>query len=117
MKPTLRDVLLLLGLQFGIAALAAGILAVLPISSGSHSWVAGLAALIAAQSFAMIKDRKHPGTVGAPGYAHRLAVGVTIAQLVLAGLFVGFAALVSYDEMEATAAQLGWWLALIVVVS
>jgi hypothetical protein len=117
MKPTLRDVLLLLGLQLGTAAAALVILALLPIPTGSNSWIGGVAVLIGGQSFPFIKERKSPGSVATPGFAHRLALAASLGQLMLAAAFAGVVALVAPDDAARIAAQMGWWLAVVVAVS
>jgi hypothetical protein len=85
-KPTARDVVLLLALQVCISALGAGILALLPFNAGPGSWVGGLGIMVGAQSFVVFKARKHPDAFDGGAYSHRLALYAALGQLALGGL-------------------------------
>ena len=85
MKPFLRDALLLLGLQLGISALMAGVLAVLPIDSGSGTWVGPVGGMVGAQTFVMMREKRNPGGLDAKTL-HRLALVATLAQVAVAVL-------------------------------
>jgi hypothetical protein len=95
-KPTLRDVLLLVGLQIGIGAIAGALVAALPIHGGSGGWTAGLGVLVGSQAFVIHKEKKEPGRIVGP-YAHWLALWAAVAQLVVGALFA-IAATVAWPE-------------------
>ena len=116
MKPTLRDVAVLAGLQVGTSALMTAVISLLPSTGGSNSWVGAVGAMIGAQSFVMLDGRKRPGRVAAPGFAHRLSMWAVAAQLVLAALAAGVLAAVSPVTLSQVAATLaGWWVVVLVV--
>ena len=94
MKPSARDVAILLALQVGLSAIMAAVLALLPFDTGSRSWVAGVGVMVGTQAFAQLSVKRHPDGFG-PGYAHRLALAAALGQLVIGGLFA--AALVGAD--------------------
>jgi hypothetical protein len=85
MKPFLRDALLLLGLQLGISALMAGVLALLPIDSGSGSWVGSVGGMVGAQTFVMMREKRSPGGLDATTL-RRLALAATLGQIAAAAL-------------------------------
>ena len=114
MKPTPRDLLLLLGLQVGIGLLMGVVVALLPFGSGSGAWVAAVGAMIGAQSFVLFKERKQPGSF-VPGFAHRLALGATAGQLVLAGVYAAF--FVTPETVHDLGINVGVFLALVVGIS
>ena len=116
MKPTLRDVAVLAGLQVGCSALMTAVISLLPSTGGSNSWVGAVGAMIGAQSFVMLDGRKRPGRVAAPGFAHRLSMWAVAAQLVLAALAAGVLAAVSPVTLSQVVATLaGWWVVVLVV--
>jgi hypothetical protein len=109
-KPTLRDVAVLAGLQVGMSALMTGVISLLPSTGGSNSWVGAVGAMIGAQSFVMLDGKKRPGRVSAPGFAHRLSMWAVAAQLVLAALAVAILAAASPATLTGAVAALGrWW--------
>jgi hypothetical protein len=109
-KPTLRDVAVLAGLQVGMSALMTGVISLLPSTGGSNSWVGAVGAMIGAQSFVMLDGKKRPGRVSAPGFAHRLSMWAVAAQLVLAALAVAIVAAASPATLTGAVAALGrWW--------
>jgi hypothetical protein len=85
-KPSARDVAILLALQVGLSVVMAAVLALLPFDTGSGSWVAGVGIMVGAQAFVQVSAKRHPDGFG-PGYAHRLALAAAIGQLVIGGLF------------------------------
>ncbi len=95
-RPTPRDVLLLVGLQIGIGAIAGALVAALPIHGGSGGWTAGLGVLVGSQAFVIHKEKKEPGSIVGP-YAHWLALWAALAQLVVGALFA-IAATVAWPE-------------------
>lgn len=109
MKPTLRDVAVLAGLQVGMSALMTAVISLLPSTGGSNSWVGAVGAMIGAQSFVMLDGRKRPGRVSATGFAHRLSMWAVAAQLVLAALAAGVLAAVSPVTLAQAAEMLGGW--------
>lgn len=123
MKPTLRDVAVLAGLQVGISALMTAVISLLPSTGGggggggSNSWVGAVGAMIGAQSFVMLDGRKRPGRVSAPGFAHRLSLWAVAAQLVLAALAAGILAAVSPAALAQAATSLGGWWAVVLGVA
>ncbi len=117
MKPTLRDVAVLAGLQVGMSALMTAVISLLPSTGGSNSWVGAVGAMIGAQSFVMLDGRKRPGRVSAPGFAHRLSMWAVVAQLVLAALAAGVLAAVSPATLTQAAATVGGWWALVLAVA
>lgn len=86
MKPSAREVAILLALQVGLSAVMAAVLALLPFDTGSGSWVAGVGIMVGAQAFVQLAAKRHPDGFG-PGYAHRLALAAAVGQLVIGGLF------------------------------
>ena len=118
MKPTLRDVAVLAGLQVGCSALMTAVISLLPSTGGTNSWVGAVGAMIGAQSFVMLDGRKRPGRVSAPGFAHRLSMWAVAAQLVLAALAAAILAAVSPATLAEAAAALGsWWLVALAVAA
>ena len=118
MKPTLRDVAALVGLQVGMSALMTAVISLLPSTGGTNSWVGAVGAMIGAQSFVMLDGRTRPGRVSAPGFAHQLSGWAVVAQLVLAVLAVGILAAVSPATLAAAVASLrGWWAAVLAVAA
>lgn len=109
-RPTLRDVLLLLALQVGLGLAIAAIVDLLPVTTRAQNWTTVIGLMVGTQVFATIKERRRPGTVGSPGFGHHLALRATVGQLLLAALFGAFAKIVWPDEVDATVAQLGWGL-------
>ena len=63
MKPTWRDVLLLVALQFGACVAIALLLALLRINDGSNSWVGLVGGIMGAQVFTILRERRRPGLV------------------------------------------------------
>ncbi len=116
MKPTLRDVAVLAGMQVGISALMTAVISLLPSTGGTNSWVGAVGSMVGAQSFVMLDARKQPGRVAAPGFANRLSIGAVVAQLVLAALAAGILAAVSPEAFAKVVATLGGWWAIVVVV-
>ena len=117
MKPTLRDVAVLAGLQVGMSALMTAVISLLPATGGTNSWVGAVGAMIGAQSFVMLDGKKRPGRVEAAGFAHRLSMWAVAAQLVLAALAAGIVAAMSPATVAEAAASLGGWWAVVVVVA
>ena len=117
MKPTLRDVAVLAGLQVGMSALMTAVISLLPSTGGSNSWVGAVGAMIGAQSFVMLDGRKRPGRVSAPGFAHRLSMWAVVAQLVLAALAAGVLAAVSPATLTQAATAVGGWWALVLALA
>ena len=117
MKPTLRDVAVLAGLQVGISALMSAVISLLPSTGGTNSWVGAVGAMVGAQSFVMLDGKKRPSRVSAPGFAHRLSMWAVAVQLVLAALAAGILAAVSPETFAKAAATLGGWWAVVVVVA
>jgi hypothetical protein len=116
-KPTLRDVAVLAGLQVGISALMSAVISLLPSTGGTNSWVGAVGAMVGAQSFVMLDGKKRPSRVSAPGFAHRLSMWAVAVQLVLAALAAGILAAVSPETFAKAAATLGGWWAVVVVVA
>jgi hypothetical protein len=116
-KPTLRDVAVLAGLQVGMSALMTAVISLLPSTGGTNSWVGAVGAMIGAQSFVMFDGKKRPGRVSTPGFAHRLSMWAVVAQLVLAALAVAALAAVSPVTLSQGAATLGGWWAVVVAVA
>jgi uncharacterized membrane protein YbhN (UPF0104 family) len=87
MKPLLRDALLLLGLQLGISALMAGVLALLRTDAGSGSWVGAVGGMVGAQTFVMMREKRNPGGLDAKTL-QRLALAATLGQIVAAILIL-----------------------------
>ncbi|HLK88566.1 MAG TPA: hypothetical protein VKZ18_01655 [Polyangia bacterium] len=85
MKPSARDIAILLALQMGISAVMAVLLALLPFDAGSGSWVAGVGIIVGSQSFVQLSVKRYPDGFG-PGYAHRLGLAAAVGQLVIGGL-------------------------------
>ena len=117
MKPTLRDVAVLAGLQVGMSALMTAVISLLPATGGTNSWVGAVGAMIGAQSFVMLDGKKRPGRVAAAGFAHRLSMWAVAAQLVLAALAAAILAAVSPATVAEAAASLGGWWAVVVAVA
>jgi hypothetical protein len=115
-KPTLRDVAVLAGLQVGISALMTAVISLLPSTGGTNSWVGAVGSMIGAQSFVMLDARKQPGRVSAPGFAHRISIGAVVAQLVLAALAAGILAAVSPETFANVASTLGGWWSIVIIV-
>jgi hypothetical protein len=114
-KPTPREVLSLLGLQLGIGAVAATVLALLPLPTSPMGWVGALAAWTGAQTFATLKQKKQPGRfVGR--FSHWLAIWAAIGQLVAAGLLVGALAVASPESIAGLRPWAGWLVLLAVAV-
>ena len=86
MKPTWRDVLLLVALQFGASMAVSVLLALLRINDGSNSWVGIVGAMIGAQVFAIMREKKRPGFV--PASAHELAAGSSVFEAALGAVFL-----------------------------
>lgn len=82
MKPTWRDVLLLVALQFAASLAVTLLLAALKINDGSNSWVGIVGAMMGAQVFAILREKKRPGLV--PACAHQLALSSTVVEVSLA---------------------------------
>jgi hypothetical protein len=85
MKPTWRDVLLLVALQFGASMAVSVLLALLRINDGSNSWVGIVGAMIGAQVFGIMREKKRPGFV--PASAHELAAGSSVFEAALGAAF------------------------------
>ena len=85
--PSLGDLMLLLAIQFGVAAAGAAVLHLLPYNTGSGSWVSGVGVMVGAQTFAMQKERKRPGSLSRP-YVKRLAAYAAFGQLLAGALFI-----------------------------
>jgi len=86
MKPTWRDVLLLVALQFGACVAIALLLALLRINDGSNSWVGLVGGIMGAQVFTILRERRRPGLVAAA--AHELALQSTGVEVGIAGLLL-----------------------------
>jgi hypothetical protein len=86
MKPTWRDVLLLVVLQFAACIAIALLLALLKINDGSNSWVGLVGGIMGAQIFTILRERKRPGLVAAA--AHELAMQSTGVEVAMAGLLL-----------------------------
>jgi hypothetical protein len=117
MKPLLRDALLLLGLQLGISALMGGVLALLPIDTGSGSWVGAVGGMVGAQTFVMMREKRNPGGLDA-ATLNRLALASMVGQVAVAVLF--FVALRSFaptppDEGGFLALPASWLVGAMVV--
>jgi hypothetical protein len=113
MKPLLRDALLLVGLELGISALMAGILAVLPFGSGSGSWVGVVGGMVGAQTFVMLREKRQPGGLD-PKTFHRLALAATLGQVIAGALVFALLRLVApppSDEEGGFLALPASWLA------
>jgi hypothetical protein len=79
--------MLLLAIQFGVAAAGAAVLHLFPFDTGSSSWVSGVGVVVGAQTFAMQKERKQPGVMSRP-YVKRLAAYAALGQLLAGALFI-----------------------------
>jgi hypothetical protein len=85
MRTTWRDVLLLVALQFGASLAISVLLALLRINDGSNSWVGIVGAMIGAQVFAILREKKRPGFV--PASAHELSIGSSAFEASLGAVF------------------------------
>jgi hypothetical protein len=93
MKPTLRDVLLVIAFQIGAGMLFAGIQAVLPIDK--NPGLSCVAAMCGSMAFVQLKEKRDPGRfVGS--YAHQLALRATLLQ-VAAGLPIAIVLALTLD--------------------
>lgn len=117
MKPTLRDVAVLTGLQLGCAAVMSLVMSLFLTTGGSNGWVSGLGLMIGAQSYVMLEWKKRPGRVSAPGFAHRLSMWAVVAQLAVTPVAVGVLAIFSAETVSAFASALGWGWAIVVAVA
>ena len=81
MKPTWRDVLLLVALQFAASLAVTLLLVALKINDGSNSWVGIVGAMMGAQVFAILREKKRPGLV--PACAHPLALSSALFEVSL----------------------------------
>jgi hypothetical protein len=93
MKPSRRDVVLLLSLQIGGAVVLAALVTLLPMGTGSNGWVGLVGVALGAQSFILFASKRHPDGLDKT-YLHWLAVWAALAQGVLGALFGGAAVLV-----------------------
>jgi hypothetical protein len=82
MKPTWRDVMLLVALQAAASLACTLLLAVLGIADGSQNWVSIIGAMMGAQVFGILREKKRPGFVVA--HKHQLALSSTLFQVAIA---------------------------------
>jgi hypothetical protein len=113
-KPTVGDVFLLVAMQVGIAALGVVIVALLPFHVDAGSWIGALGAMAGAQTFAMLREQRRPGSVDR-AFAHRLALLAAAGHMAL-GLAFGAAAWIVVPETIAPLLQLGAWIAPVAIV-
>jgi hypothetical protein len=85
MRPTWRDVLLLVALQFAASMAITVLLALLRINDGSNTWVGIVGAMIGAQVFAIMREKKRPGFV--PATLHELAFAGSVFEAALGAAF------------------------------
>ena len=104
----------LIGMQLGLGALAAAVIALLPFDAGPTSWIGGLGVMLGAQSFAMMREHRAPGDVA--GKARALAIGAACGHLALGALVVLVIAVTDGAPREVDRATLGWLIPLVVVV-
>lgn len=95
-RPTFLDMAVLVAMQLGIGAVAAGIVSLLPLK-GSQSWVGAVGALSGSLLFTLWKEKRAPGYV-APK-VHRLAIAAAVLQIQIGAAF-GLLLMVSDPELR-----------------
>ena len=95
-RPTFRDMAALVGMQLGIALVAAGIVSLLPLK-GSQTWVGAVGALAGAHVFTLWKEKHSPGFVA--DKVHRLSIAAAVLQIQIAAAF-GLLLLFTDDQLR-----------------
>lgn len=87
----------LVGMQLGIGAVAAGIVSLLPIG-GTQSWVGAVGAMIGAHVFVLWKEKRAPGFIA--DKLHRLSLAAAVLQVQIAAA-LGLVLLATDPELRA----------------